>query len=52
MFFQERQEQFRNFFVRFLLYILMVEPYSLFIVELGTRLAATVKIKQFNQFVH
>ena len=39
MFFQERQEQFRNFFVRFLLYILMVEPYSLFIVELGTRLA-------------
>ena len=52
LFFQERQEQFRNFFVRFLLYILMIEPYSFFIVELSSRLAATVKIKQFNQFVH
>ena len=52
LFFQERQEQFRNFFVSFLLYILMIEPYSFFIVELSSRLAATVKVIQFNQFIH
>jgi glutamyl-tRNA synthetase len=32
--------------------IFVVKPFTLFIIKLGTSLTTTVKVKQFNQFIH
>ena len=52
MFFQDRHKKLGNFFIRFLLNILMIEPNSFFIVELGSRLTTTMQIEEPDQFIH
>ena len=52
MLFQHRQKQFGNFFIRFKLDILMIEPNTFFIIELSSGLAATMNVEQFYHLVH
>ena len=52
MLFQHRQKQFGNFFIRFKLDILMIEPNTFFIVEFSSGLAATMNVEQFYHLVH
>ena len=52
VFFKDGQEKPGYLFIRFQLDILVIEPDSFLIIELGTRLAATVQVEQSNQFIH
>ena len=52
MLFQDRHEEVSHFLVALLEDILMIEPDTFLIVELGTSLAATREVEQLDQFVH
>lgn len=47
MLFQQRKNSSGNFFIRFKLDILMIEPNTFFVIELSSGLAATMNVEQF-----
>ena len=52
MLFEHRLEHLSEFFVGTELQILVVEPFALFVIELGTGFGHTVEREILNQLVH
>ena len=50
--FENRHKEGSSFLIVHSLDIMMVEPFSLFIIELGSALAATTQVKTMDQFIH